>query len=88
VKDALKAKVGKGKLSKIESLTKHDKLVAYEAQVVTDGKRSEAQVGRNGEPLDHEEWRINQPVVNKWLAGFLIGLAIAIMVSCVIHIPR
>jgi hypothetical protein len=55
VKDALKAKVGKGKLVKIESLTKHGKLVAYEAQVVTDGKRSEAQVGPNGEPLDHEE---------------------------------
>jgi hypothetical protein len=55
VKDALKAKVAKGKLVKIESLTKHGKLVAYEAQVVTDGKRSEAQVGPNGEPLDHEE---------------------------------
>jgi hypothetical protein len=55
VKDALKAKVAKGKLVKIESLTKHGKLVAYEAQLVTDGKRSEAQVGPNGEPLDHEE---------------------------------
>jgi uncharacterized membrane protein YkoI len=55
VRDELQAKAGKGRLVKIESLTKHGKLVAYEAQVVTDGKKSEVQVGPDGKPLDHEE---------------------------------
>ena len=55
VKAGLQAKAGKGKLVKVESLTKKDKLVAYEAQVVTNGKKSEVQVGPDGKPLDHEE---------------------------------
>jgi hypothetical protein len=55
IKDGLQAKAGKGKIVKVESITKHDKLVAYEAQVVTGGKKSEVQVGPDGKPLDHEE---------------------------------
>jgi hypothetical protein len=55
VKDGLQAKAGKGKLTKVESIVKHGKLVAYEAQVITDGKRSEVQVGPDGKALDHEE---------------------------------
>jgi uncharacterized membrane protein YkoI len=55
VKQGLQSKAGKGKLTKVESLTKHDKLVAYEAQVLTDGKKSEVQIGPDGKPLDHEE---------------------------------
>jgi hypothetical protein len=55
VKDGLQAKAGTGKLVKVESLTKHDKLVAYEAQVRTNGKKSEVQVGPDGKALDHEE---------------------------------
>jgi len=55
VRDRLRATAGKGQLVKVESLTKQGKLVAYEAKVVTDGKRSEVQVGPGGEPLDHEE---------------------------------
>jgi hypothetical protein len=55
VKSGLKAKAGSGKLGKVESITKHDKLVAYEAKVTTNGKRSEIQVGPDGKPLDHEE---------------------------------
>lgn len=55
VRDGLERKVGKGKLAKIESLTKKGKLVAYEAQVLTNGKRSEIQVGPDGKPLAHEE---------------------------------
>ena len=55
VKAGLQARAGKGKITKVESLTKKDKLVAYEAQVVTNGKRSEVQVGPAGKPLDHEE---------------------------------
>jgi len=39
-----------GKITKVESLTKSGKLVAYEAQVVTGKKRSEIQVGRDGNP--------------------------------------
>src|SRR5579864_7409939 len=38
VKEGLQAKAGKGKLLKFESITKHDKLVAHEAVVMTGGK--------------------------------------------------
>jgi len=55
VKAGLLAKAGKGKILKVESLTKKDKLVAYEAKIETDGKKSEIQVGPDGKPLDHEE---------------------------------
>jgi hypothetical protein len=55
VKAGLQAKAGKGKLLKVESLTKKEKLVAYEAQVDTNGKKSEVQVGPDGKPLAHEE---------------------------------
>jgi uncharacterized membrane protein YkoI len=55
VKDALEAKAGKGKILKVESLTKRNKLVAYEAKVNTAGKKSEIQVGPDGQTLDHEE---------------------------------
>jgi hypothetical protein len=55
VKAGLQAKAGKGKILKVESLTKKEKLVAYEAQVETNGKKSEVQVGPDGKPLDHEE---------------------------------
>ena len=55
VKAGLQAKSRKGKIVKVESLTKHDKLVAYEAKVQIDGKKSEIQVGPDGKLLDHEE---------------------------------
>jgi hypothetical protein len=55
VKSGLRSKAGKGKITRVESLTKKGKLVAYEAQVNTNGKKSEAQVGPEGQPLDHEE---------------------------------
>lgn len=55
VKAGLQAKAGKGKILKVESLTKKDKLVAYEAKVETNGKKTEIQVGPDGKPLDHEE---------------------------------
>lgn len=51
----LQAKAGSGKLVKVEKITKRGKLVAYEAKVLTNGKRSEVQVGPDGKPLDHEE---------------------------------
>ncbi|HET8667410.1 MAG TPA: hypothetical protein VFM10_05475 [Terriglobales bacterium] len=55
VKNGLLAKAGQGKLLRVESLTKNGKLVAYEAVVLTRGKRSEVQVGPDGKPLDHQE---------------------------------
>jgi hypothetical protein len=55
VKAGLTVKAGQGKIAKVESIKKHDKLVAYEAQVTTNGKKSEVQVGPDGKPLDHEE---------------------------------
>ena|ERR1700756_3395163 len=55
VRAGLQARVGKGKITKIESITKKGKLVAYEAQIVIDTKKSEVQVGPDGKPLDHEE---------------------------------
>ena len=55
VKAGLQAKAGDGKILKVESLTKKDKLVAYEAKVETNGKKTEVQVGPDGKPLDHEE---------------------------------
>lgn len=55
VRDGLQAKAAGGKLVKAESLTKQGKLVAYEAKVITNGKKSEVQVGADGKPLDHAE---------------------------------
>jgi uncharacterized membrane protein YkoI len=55
VRHGLQAKAGDGKLVKVEALTKKGKLVAYEAQVLTKGKKSEIQVDPDGRPLDHEE---------------------------------
>ena len=55
VRDGIQAKAGAGKIVKVESLTKHDKLVAYEAVVQTAGKKKEIQVDPNGRPLAHEE---------------------------------
>ena len=55
VKAGLTAKADGGRIVKVESLTKKGKLVAYEAKVLTVGKKSEIQVGPDGKPLDHEE---------------------------------
>jgi uncharacterized membrane protein YkoI len=55
VKAGLLAKAGKGKISAVETIKKHGKLLAYEAKVNTNGKKSEVQVGPDGKPLDHEE---------------------------------
>lgn len=54
VTQGLQRLAGNGKITKVESITKKDKLVAYEAQV-KNGKKSEVQVGPDGKPLDHEE---------------------------------
>jgi hypothetical protein len=55
VSDGLQTRAGSGKLVRVEKLSKKGKLVAYEAKVLTNGKKSEVQVGPDGKPLDHEE---------------------------------
>lgn len=55
VHSALVRKAGAGRIMRVESLTKHGTLVAYEAQVRTGTKRSEVQVGPDGQALPHEE---------------------------------
>jgi hypothetical protein len=55
VKEGLRSAAGTGTIKKVESLTKKDKLVAYEAVVVSGTKRSEVQVGPDGKKLAHPE---------------------------------
>jgi len=55
VRNGLQAKAGTGQIVKVETLTKKGNLVAYEAQILTNGKPSEVQIGPDGKPLDHEE---------------------------------
>ena len=55
VRTGLQAKAGDGKIVGVETLTKKGQLVAYEAKVMSNGKKSEIQVGPDGKPLDHEE---------------------------------
>jgi hypothetical protein len=50
----LSAQASKGRIAKVESLTKGGRIVAYEAQV-TGGKHAEIQVGPGGQKLAHEE---------------------------------
>jgi hypothetical protein len=55
VRDSLVKKAAKGRIVKVESLTKQGTLVAYEAQVRTGTKHGEIQVGPHGETLAHEQ---------------------------------
>jgi hypothetical protein len=55
VQAALTAKAGGAKITKVESLTKHGKLVAYEAATLKGTKKGEIQVGPDGGKLSHEE---------------------------------
>ena len=55
VQAGLKKKAAGGSISKIESLTKKGKLVAYEGHLKRSGKSAEIQVGPEGQNLTHEE---------------------------------
>lgn len=55
VKTGLTRAAGSGTITRVESLTKGGKLVAYEAGVKNGPKHSEVQVGPNGKKLTHEE---------------------------------
>ncbi|HUK30949.1 MAG TPA: PepSY domain-containing protein [Candidatus Acidoferrum sp.] len=55
VQNGLNKKAGTGKITKVESITKKGKIVAYEAHVLDGTKKREIQVGPDGKPLAHEE---------------------------------
>ena len=55
VRDGLQKAAGEGKIVKVETLTKHGNLVAYEAQVRKGSKISEVQVGPDGGTLAREQ---------------------------------
>lgn len=55
VQKALTAKAAGARITKVETLTKHDKLVAYEAATLQGTKKGEIQVGPNGGKLAHAE---------------------------------
>lgn len=55
VQQALSAKAAGGRITKVESLTRDSRLVAYEATMVKNGRHSEFQVGPTGGALAHEE---------------------------------
>jgi hypothetical protein len=54
VRQGLRDAAGDARIKKVESLTKENKVVAYEALIVAAGKRSEIQVGPDGKPLRHQ----------------------------------
>jgi uncharacterized membrane protein YkoI len=55
VQATLTKKAAGAKITKVESLTKHGKLVAYEASTLKGMKKGEIQVGPDGAKLSHEE---------------------------------
>lgn len=55
VQEALRKAAGSGTIQVIEALTKNGNLVAYEAQVKHGKRRSEIQVGPNGEKLKRSQ---------------------------------
>jgi uncharacterized membrane protein YkoI len=55
VRDGLTHAAGSGTITKVEALTKNNKLVAYEAGVKTGAKHSEIQVGPDGKKLARPE---------------------------------
>ncbi len=55
VRDGLAHAAGSGTITKVEALTKNNKLVTYEAEVKNGTRRSEIQVGPDGKMLAHPE---------------------------------
>ena len=55
VKAGLTMKAAGAKITKVETLTKKGKLVAYEAATLKGTKKGEIQVGPDGQSLKHEE---------------------------------
>jgi hypothetical protein len=55
VREGLQKRAGHGRLIRVESIVKRGQLVAYEAQVLDGSRKSEVQVGPQGQTLNHEE---------------------------------
>jgi hypothetical protein len=55
LKAALTTEARDGRITRVEALSKHGRLVAYEADVVSKGRHREVQVGPGGEKLAHPE---------------------------------
>jgi len=55
VSSGLRARANDGKVVKVESITKHNKLVAYEAQILIDGKTSEVKIRWDGNARERKE---------------------------------
>jgi hypothetical protein len=55
VSSGLRARVKNGKVVKVESISKHDQLVGYEAQIVRDGKTSEVKIRGDGSAMEGKE---------------------------------
>lgn len=55
VRTGLKIAARAGSITRVESLTKNGKLIAYEAVVTTGAKHREVQVGPDGKKLAHPE---------------------------------
>jgi uncharacterized membrane protein YkoI len=51
VKSAIVRQAGKGRIMLVESISKGNSVVAYEAQISTAGKRSEIKVDTTGKPI-------------------------------------
>ncbi len=55
VRKGLETKAGGAKITKVESLTKNGRLVAYEAATLRGSRKGEVQVGPDGGALKHTE---------------------------------
>jgi hypothetical protein len=55
VSSGLRARANIGNVVKVESITEHNKLVAYEAQIVIDGKATEEKICRDGNAEERKE---------------------------------
>lgn len=53
-KAGLEQQAGQSKILKVESITKNDRIVAYEAKVQAGGKKSEIKVGPDGKPITRD----------------------------------
>jgi uncharacterized membrane protein YkoI len=53
VQSGLKQQAGAGKIGKVTSTTKQGKVTSYEANVTTNGKKSEVEVDAEGKALSH-----------------------------------
>ena len=51
VRTGIERQAGYGKILKVETITKNDAIVAYEAAVQSAGKKSEIKVGPDGKPI-------------------------------------